>query len=73
MSMQARQLWLEPESLPYATLQHFPQSPLELESRLKTAPLVLTEPRHPGAGVMGAKRVTVVFADTGERLDAKWK
>lgn len=73
MSLSARQVLAEPESSPYPALQHLPQAPLELEARLKTAPVTITEAKDPGGGVMGAKRVTVVFLNTGESLDAKWK
>ncbi len=53
---------------------NFPLPPAELESRLKTAPfdIVATEPA--GHGVMGAKKLAIVFRDDHRHaLDVKWK
>ncbi len=60
-------------ALPCAAIRNLPLSPPELERRLETAPLIITAAERAKGGVMGAKKLTVVFGDDGERLEVKWK
>ncbi len=52
---------------------NLPLSPLELEWRLRTAPLIITAAERANTGVMGAKKLTLICGDDGRLLEAKWK
>lgn len=72
--MSARLSVASPDVSTSAALQReLPLPPVELERRLKTAPLVITAVKGAGGGVMGAKKLTLLLADDQRRLDAKWK
>jgi hypothetical protein len=47
--------------------------PDHLEQRLATAPFTITAVDGAGGGVMGAKKLTLAFADDGRLQDVKWK
>lgn len=75
MSLAARQISVANVNVPASatTQRELPLPPVELERRLKTAPLVITAVKGAGGGVMGAKKLTLILAADQQPLDAKWK
>lgn len=58
---------------PSGATGNVPLPPDTLQRRLQDDPFDITAAKSAGGGVMGAEKLTVVFADDGFTTDVKWK